>query len=77
MYIVETIGKYYGVCNIYYKLCFLNFTGKKSERRHNGSKPVITKCYYVLLLSDKVEVKNYIAMSIFLRVHHLFFKAGK
>ena len=48
---------------------------EKLERGHDGPKPVTAKCCHALLPSDKVDV-NYIATSIFLRVHHPLFKAG-
>jgi len=42
--------------------------------REDDPKPAIAKCCHALLSSDKVDV-NYIATSIFLRIHPLF-KAG-
>ena len=48
---------------------------EKSERGHDGPKPVSAKCCRALLPSDKVDV-NYIATFTFFRIHCPFFKAG-
>jgi len=45
-------------------LCpYIDYTKEKSEREHDGPKPVTAKCFRTLLPSDKVDVHRNVHFS--------------